>query len=474
MSRRRAERVASLSILLHRHHPANPEGLRRFLTQGLASQAMIMTACTVYPYRGGGTTLALLRNRGFLLLWLGQFLGILADWALRTILLIWVFKLTRSGVAVSLVGLAEALPLLVLAPVAGVFVDRWNRAYTMAGAVLARAILVLPLLIVQTRADLPLLLAVALLANAASQFFMPAASAAVPVVVGLEEVGPANSLLTLVNSAVALIAPGGGAFLFALIGPRSTVAALAVIYLLAIPVLALVPAPRPAEAAAAGSTVAREMVDGMGYVRRSPLLLALMGVAFVALLGVGALSVLDVVFVTRALHLRAELVAILLSASGVGELLGGIAVWLSGRRIARHYHLLLGLSLLMNGLLLLCYSIAPTLAVAAAVLFLTGLGFPPLMVSFMTLIQLETEDAFMGRVMSLLNMGMAVAMVVSLASGGVLADLFGVRQVLGAGAALLAVSGLLSLLAIRRTPSPRSVAGEGTATAEPSLLKVAP
>jgi len=62
----------------------------------------------------------LLRDRGFALLWSGQFLGTLADWALRTLVLIWVYGVTRSGVAVSLVGLAEALPLLALAPLAGV------------------------------------------------------------------------------------------------------------------------------------------------------------------------------------------------------------------------------------------------------------------------------------------------------------------------------------------------------------------
>jgi MFS family permease len=96
--------------------------------------------------RNGDRAMSLLHNRGFVLLWSGQFLGILADWSLRTAVLIWVYKLTRSGVAVSLVGLAEALPLLALAPVAGVFVDRWSRAYTMAGAVLARVVLLLPLL----------------------------------------------------------------------------------------------------------------------------------------------------------------------------------------------------------------------------------------------------------------------------------------------------------------------------------------
>jgi len=139
----------------------------------------------------------LLRERGFALLWIGQSLSSLADWALRAVVLIWVYALTGSGVAVSVVGLAEALPLLLAAPFAGVFVDRWNRAYTMAGAVVARAIVLLPLLTVNGRANVPIIVAVTLFANVAAQFFMPAASAAVPVVAGPERVGQANSILSL-------------------------------------------------------------------------------------------------------------------------------------------------------------------------------------------------------------------------------------------------------------------------------------
>jgi predicted MFS family arabinose efflux permease len=178
-------------------------------------------------------------------------------------------------------------------------------------------------------------------------------------------------------------------------------------------------------------------------------------VAFVALLGVGALTVLDVVFVTRALHLRPEAVGLLLTSSGIGEAIGSIATVLISRWAARRYHLLLGLCVIASGLWLVAYAFAPTLPVAAAVLFLSGASFPPLIVSFMTLIQLETEDAFLGRVMSLVNTGMSVAMIASLAGGGTLADLFGVRQVIGGGAILLVVSGLLSLVAIRSTPAPR-------------------
>ncbi len=395
----------------------------------------------------------LLRHRGFVLLWCGQFLGFLGDWTLRTMLLIWVYQLTRSGLAVSVVGVAEALPLLILAPLAGVFVDRWHRAYTMAGAVFARAVLVLPLLTVTTRADFGVILGVTVLANAASQFFMPAASAAVPVVVDQEQVGQANSLLALVSGGITVIAPGAAALLFAGVGPHGAVVAVVALYALATLVVLFVPAGRPVGRGQGAPSVVREMRAGLRYVRRSSLLVALISMAFIAMLGVGALSVLDVVFVTRALHLRSETVGLLLTSSGAGTLAGGIAMSMLSARLTRSYHWLLGVATLVAGLGYLAYALAPTLPIAAVVLFVVGLSFPPLTIAAMTLVQLVTEDAFMGRVMSLLSTGMAVATIASMACGGVLTDLFGVWQAIAGGAVLLMAAGLLSLRLIRTTPT---------------------
>jgi len=419
----------------------------------------------------------LLRNRGFALLWGGRFLGLLGDWALRTMLLIWVYQLTRSGLAVSMVGVAEALPLLVLAPLAGVFVDRWHRAYTMAGAVLARAVLVLPLLTVTTRAGVGVILGVTVLANAASQFFMPAASAAVPVVVDQEQVGQANSLLSLVSGSITVIAPGAAALLFAGAGPHGTVVTIAALYVVATLVVLFVPAGRPVGMGQETPPVVREMRAGLRYVRRSSLLVALISMTFVGMLGVGALSVLDVVFVTRALHLRAATVGLLLTSNGAGILAGGIAMSMLSARLTRSYHWLLGGATLMAGLGYLAYALAPTLPAAAVVLFVVGLAIPPLSVAALTMVQLATEDAFMGRVMSLLNSGMAVATIASMACGGVLTDLFGVRQVIAGGAVLLMAAGLLALRLIRTTPTrqrrPAADAADAAAAPVPELVDIA-
>lgn len=401
----------------------------------------------------------LLGERGFRFLLAGQFLIILTVWALRVILLIWVYDLAHSGAAVSIVGLAEGVPLLVLAPVMGVLIDRWHRAHTMAGATLVAAILLLPLLLVAGRSDIWLIIAVAVGANSAVQIAMNAATAALPVVVGVGRAGQANSLISLLNGGIAVIAPAAGALLFGAVGPHVAVVLLAALFLLAVPVLALVPAGYAVREAAEEGTFAGEMADGLRYVRRSQLLTALAVLVFVFFLGFGALSVLDVVFVNRALHLPANTVGALFASSGVGELIGGIVMAAVGAWAARRYHLLLGGGVLICGFGFAVYAAAPSLWIAGVALLVVGLMFPPVVVSFTTMMQYVTEDAFMGRVNSVMNTALSAAMIVSMALGGALADLFGVRQVIGVAAAILVATGCLNFVLIHSTPEPLS-AGE--------------
>jgi MFS family permease len=377
--------------------------------------------------------MTLLRNRALLMLIVGQTVSTLADWALRVALLIWTYALTRSGVAVSLVGLCEAVPILVLSPFAGVFVDRWSRARTMAGAVLARVFLLLPLLAVHDRAGVPLLLVVTCLVNAASQFFLPASSAALPMVVAPEEIGPANSLVQLMNSIVPVVAPALGAGIYGTLGPHALVVSMI----------------------AARASVLSEMLEGVRYLGRTPLLVTLTGAAVIALLGLGGLSVMDVIFVTHALHLGSELAGVLMASYGAGNLVGGAAMWLASSKVRRRYHVVLWSAGLANGVALLAYACMPTLPLATVALFLAGTVWPPVLVSWLTLIQLATDEALMGRVMSIARMSFSVTMIVSLSCAGALADAVGVRQTIALGAAFLLLAGMFDLALVRATPASR-------------------
>jgi MFS family permease len=257
---------------------------------------------------------------------------------------------------------------------------------------------------------------------------------------------------------VPVLTPGLAAGIYAAAGPRVLVLVLLGLYAVSIPILLLVPAPRPVGTDTERGSVCGEMLAGLRYLLANSLLVRLSLVAFVALLGMGGLSVIDVVFVTRALHLHSEVVGVLLTAYGAGSLTGGVAIWLVNRWAARRYHLVLGLAVIGNGLMLVLYALAPNLAVAAVALFLCGVGFPSVMVAWMTMAQMVTDDAFMGRVMSVTNMGMAVAMIASLGGSGALTDALGVRWVIALGAGIFLTSGLLSLVLIRATPEPRASA----------------
>src|SRR5437868_6450479 len=94
-------------------------------TGGLTPLQQVPEAAKPEPGTG------LLINRNFALLAIGQAISNMGDFVYSTTLLVWVFVLTHSAGAISGVLLAQYAPIFLLGPVAGVFVDRWNRRRTM-------------------------------------------------------------------------------------------------------------------------------------------------------------------------------------------------------------------------------------------------------------------------------------------------------------------------------------------------------
>ncbi|HEV2457926.1 MAG TPA: MFS transporter, partial [Ktedonobacterales bacterium] len=94
--------------------------------------------------------IATLRRPSFTLLWLGGLISLAGDWVLSVGLPIYVFLLTHSVLATSLMLLASSVPNVLLGSVAGVFVDRWDRKRTMVITNALLALGLLPLLLVRS------------------------------------------------------------------------------------------------------------------------------------------------------------------------------------------------------------------------------------------------------------------------------------------------------------------------------------
>lgn len=94
--------------------------------------------------------LSVLRQRDLSLLFGGQLISQVGDYVLYVALPFWIYQLTGSAMATGAVFASLTLPQLFLSPIAGVFVDRWDRRVTMIFADLARAGIMLAYFTVRT------------------------------------------------------------------------------------------------------------------------------------------------------------------------------------------------------------------------------------------------------------------------------------------------------------------------------------
>ncbi len=167
--------------------------------------------------------LKLLRQRNFSLLWVGQFISIIGDWVLFIALPFYTYSLTGSVLATGAMFIVSTLPRLVLGSVAGVFVDRWDRKRTMIVADVLRVLLILMLLFVRSRDWLWLIYVSAFLESVVSQFFNPAKSAIIPLLVGEKDLLAANSLNGLSDALTRLLGSALGGVLMGWLGFSSVV-----------------------------------------------------------------------------------------------------------------------------------------------------------------------------------------------------------------------------------------------------------
>ncbi|HEX5691379.1 MAG TPA: MFS transporter, partial [Roseiflexaceae bacterium] len=104
---------------------------------------------------------ATLRQRNFLLLWLGGLISFAGDWVLIIALPVFVYDMTGSALATGAMFMAQTLPRLLFSSLAGVFVDRWDRKRTLVITNLVQAAVLPLLLLVHSPSQLWLLYLVA-------------------------------------------------------------------------------------------------------------------------------------------------------------------------------------------------------------------------------------------------------------------------------------------------------------------------
>src|SRR5262249_15319405 len=199
--------------------------------------------------RRGHRMIATLRQRNFALLWLATLISRAGDWVLLVGLPIYVFLLTHSVLATSIMVLAGQAPGILLGSVAGIFGDGWARQRTLVVTAMLLAAGLLPLLLVQSAERVWIVYVVAAVESSLEQFLLPSQNALLPALVSEERLASANSLLSTASYIARLARPATGGFVAPLYGLSGIVLADAASFLAAAALVALVvggPLPFPA------------------------------------------------------------------------------------------------------------------------------------------------------------------------------------------------------------------------------------
>ncbi|HVM39284.1 MAG TPA: MFS transporter, partial [Acidimicrobiia bacterium] len=136
----------------------------------------------------------------------------------------------------------------------------------------------------------------------------------------------------------------------------------------------------------------------------------------------------------------------LVTAQGVGAVLGALAIAPIAARIGRRRELV-G-ALVATPLALLAYAASPTVPVAVVTLFLVGAGYIGILSGLATAVQVHAPDAFRGRLISLYFVALGVVYPIGSLIQGAIADRVGLRETTAGGAILMVAA--MALLAITR------------------------
>jgi MFS family permease len=357
-------------------------------------------------------------------------------------LFILLFQMTGKALDMGLLMIVQAVPAILIGPVAGVYVDRTAKRRVLIATHFIQAALTA---LIPFATNVGEIYAIAAALAVARQFFNPARLALLPEIVLPEDLSRANSIGTLTANLLLIAGPAAGGVLVGFFGTSpaffidaGTFVAAAIILLGVTSI-----APRPTQEHEPGGFIA-QFKEGAAFMIANPLVRYL--VPFLALLiFIGSMqSPLVVVFVKSVLMRGDVELGVLMGAMGVGGILGGLAAGIGGRRLARAKNI--SWLIVLDGAFLVAFAFNRSYPTGLALFVLFGTIGAAMQIIIMSLLQEHIPEAKRGRVFANLAPVLGPLSIVSIGLGTFLADAVGVVAVLAASGAAECLSGLLAPL----------------------------
>lgn len=376
----------------------------------------------------------LFKNRNFLYIWSSQILSQITIFLVNFMIILRIYGVTRSSVAVSLVWVFYAMPAIILGPFAGTITDIFSKRRILIATTFFEAIAVLGYLLVKQR-TWPIY-TIIFLYSLVNQLYTPAEASTLPAVVSKKLLPMANSLFLFTVYAAMLIGFGLSGPLVRLIGHEWPFLIAASLLFLASYLVHKLPLDGSGKFGDLSGFWVRAK-EGYVYIKERPLVLfpiiLLVGVQVFA----SVITVIAPSYASEALNLDlrdAGPIFVIPLATGAVT-----SAYIINRflitKIRKKKIISFGLTLGAIGFLSLGFLIPllGSLKLAAAelgTLFL-GISFVSILIPVQTLIQETTPEEFRGRVFGVLSFTITLASVLPVLLIAAIADLFGTNAVMG-------------------------------------------
>ncbi len=400
--------------------------------------------------RNGSRALA---HRNYRLFFGGQGISLVGTW-MQTVAQAWlVLKLTSDPFMLGLLSAAQFLPVMVLGLFGGIVADALPKRKTLIATQTSQMLLAFALFALSQAGIVQVwhILVLALLLGVSNAVDMPTRQAFAVEMVGRDDVPNAVALNSAMFNGARIIGPAVAGIAIGVLGIPIAFLLNGLSFLAVIAAYAVMrdedlrgPARyhRPASVRAVGETLG----DGLRYCWRSPmLLLPITLVGFASVFGMN-FGVVIPALADQVLHTDATGYGFLMSAMGVGSMAAALLIAFSGRPRP----MVIGLGSVGLGLGLVAGGLVGSVALALPAMALVGFGAIGMAATANTTVQLNVEDGYRGRVMSVYSTVFAGSTPIGGLFAGWLATAVSVDGSLVIAGVLTGLTGLLGVVWLRR------------------------
>lgn len=387
---------------------------------------------------------SLTHNSAYVLLWIGQFISQMGDRLVMVALPWLIHQRTGSTLGTGAILAIYTVPYVLLGPLAGVLVDRWNKRLVMILADLLRAgtVLLIPIVAARSVAGV---FALAFTMASAAVFFDPCKLAILPDIVKKKALLRANSMLAIGENVTEVLGYGAAGLLLAYVpiptafhidGLTFMASALALL-------LMRYQAPPRLPGSPHGLSVSRELRQGLQFLSRHRGLRANTVMSIVAAAGSGATYPLTFFLAIRILKGGTVAFGALEAALAIGYLAGSVAIAALARRIRKGIAMLLGFGL--TGVCFMTVAAVQTVWIAALPYMVAGAANACALLAVDTYVQEVTPEPLRGRVWGTRFTLTQGAYATSVLAGAALAGVLSIRLLFIFTGVLIAASAVIGL-----------------------------